>query len=986
MANRIVLISIAGALCLGAGLAYAAPRAGVARRPGTARPKPARRPGKSAKRPDCAPRPSKDDCIAEGYLEVCGKKWSTICKDAVGEKVEAHYLANPSPEVKMFKPNRDDIPGGLRLGKTDEYLGPKTKADLLGTFPTVKTTRKVAASKKTSTRPMAKKARGAKLNGTAANRLAKKRGGTIKLSKFKPGPLRVMTSDNIFSRTGLTRPPQSGLGTLPVNAHRVPAWDANGAKVKSCEEYGYEQTYDWARYTDAVAACSGDHNCQIDVALLSSTPGIADRTLRSKDGTPLKTQLKTKKGFSLPKNDFFAPGSKFARATGGKRMAQTPDLEALEKALDAGDKYYTVGCKGACRTPQEFKSEWTWHRELHHANRKVTEAEFGEYELRKERLRDLLIRWNWAAAEERAHLTRKAARGKAHQFVSPLDQVANPIQRLRNLRGSTRKLQRAGKKLRGGAGRGSKAGRRQVTPLRRGTPSNRAAPNNRAGGGARGAAKRGAVGQVGALDPAYNESSPAVAVLGFNKPGGPKPGTTPAGAKAKANQLVTPRCHPSRFKSGINELFGEGPISCEIGYLLREEWKRKQAGERTCLDLGNDGCDWSPKMFEQRFVEGVPYIKEQHEAETYCLDYTFDNINQPTLKVAREYIEEQEAAVRDELEKLAPYMTGWDPAHPEAASPRAFGKGWTDADHFGDKSLFAAGYHYDLGWDIEAVKVAKKKKKKLKDVCDLGGGARGSFGVSGWFIGERTEIIDAKAKLDYGRKGDDKGAVEAHFRIMEQDMFVPYDPTIDAGKTEKNSDREVVKKGGKFSGSWEGELFSGAVQVPPSYKPSFYVMAGPIPVSGSVWGEFFYGANLAVEVVNKAENCDMSKLELGVTATFTPQVGLNAKAQVGVGIAGLLSAGIRGMVNLVTVGVPVESTMSVLHETDGNGAHTDLNFDLDVRLSLETLSGWIAVYIEILLYEEEFVIFRWNGVGPESISLFGNPLNVKLPLGVMARG
>jgi hypothetical protein len=160
-------------------------------------------------------------------------------------------------------------------------------------------------------------------------------------------------------------------------------------------------------------------------------------------------------------------------------------------------------------------------------------------------------------------------------------------------------------------------------------------------------------------------------------------------------------------------------------------------------------------------------------------------------------------------------------------------------------------------------------------------------------------------------------------------------------------------------------------------------MAGPVPITGAVWGEFAYGARLGVAPRASAPTCDLNRMEFEAVTTFTPQLGLNGLAQVGVGISGLLSAGVRGMVNLVTVGVPLELSFGTSAERKGGTIQTELGFDLDVQLALATLSGWIAVYVEALFLEQEFVLFRWNGVGPESISLLGAPLGVKLPLFVM---
>jgi hypothetical protein len=115
-----------------------------------------------------------------------------------------------------------------------------------------------------------------------------------------------------------------------------------------------------------------------------------------------------------------------------------------------------------------------------------------------------------------------------------------------------------------------------------------------------------------------------------------------------------------------------------------------------------------------------------------------------------------------------------------------------------------------------------------------------------------------------------------------------------------------------------------------------------------------------------------------MVGTFTPEAGLNAKAQVGVGITGVVSAGIRGVVNLVTVGVPVTVGLTATVMNIANEVQAALQFAGKIDLRLATLSGYIAVYIEILFVEEEWELFRWEG--PSATLHLMEPLKVELPL------
>jgi hypothetical protein len=406
------------------------------------------------------------------------------------------------------------------------------------------------------------------------------------------------------------------------------------------------------------------------------------------------------------------------------------------------------------------------------------------------------------------------------------------------------------------------------------------------------------------------------------------------------------------------------PISlnaCRIGEFLRQEWARKARGQRSCLDLERSDCDWSPMMFEARFVQGLPYIDEQHEHEEHCVKWTGDNMGSPkpaNLTAAEAYIAKQKRELEEALNELKAVRS-------TSGGTSEFGKYWEDGDHFGDKDAFAAGYDYKLGFDVAAVASANN------NVCELAGGAIGRFGISGWFIGNEFEVVDAEAAAEYNRNTKKDGHYDAHLRVFGMSTPAPlFDDADD------------------FSGAWEQAIGSAGWDIPTGYKPSFTIMAGFVPITGAVWGEFFLGAKLGLEAITEAggqpPNCNMDQLKFGAKTTFTPEVGLNAKAQIGIGISGLMSAGVRGLVNLVTLGVPVQVGLTKSFDTVKRRAQLD--FDLSVKLALSTLSGWLAVYVEFLFFEEEFVLFRWSGLGPEEIDLLGKPIKVKLPLFVMAQG
>jgi hypothetical protein len=157
-------------------------------------------------------------------------------------------------------------------------------------------------------------------------------------------------------------------------------------------------------------------------------------------------------------------------------------------------------------------------------------------------------------------------------------------------------------------------------------------------------------------------------------------------------------------------------------------------------------------------------------------------------------------------------------------------------------------------------------------------------------------------------------------------------------------------------------------------------MAGPVPITGAAWGSLNYGMNFQFEAVSQSKTCDIDDLEFGMNTTFEPWLSVNGHAQVGIGIAGFASAGIRGMLNLVRVALPVHVDLVIAVKNIAQQAQPTFMFDVSMDLTLATLSGSISLYVELLGFEEELEIFRWNGIGPTTIPLIDPALHAEMPL------
>ena len=846
---------------------------------------------------EVCPVPDEATCLSVSplkgaYLDsACGRKHAAVCKPFVVNGLEKRDRGFKSaPTAKMLKPNETDMPKHVREGKRRAYK-PKTIVEKKGT--------------------------------------------------------------HLPARTGMTSPPSAVPPKVDdvKNKFRNPAWFFNGDKVESCAEYAYKRYWDWTRFTDATAACKGDRTCIIDVAMLPTTPGIAERKLLRKDGTqlPPELQIVTAKNVALPKNLFYSAPTKF--------LDFAPDLDPKLKAeivatMKDGAQYYGLCAFGAtCRAKVKVGSKWGFHKSLRNANTELSEAEFQEYDRRKDRLTHLFAQY-FAVLDKLNTPPSATKKPLVAGWVPPLDELARPSERLQQLPQQFAKAAT------------------QAKALNLDQPS--------AQGGPAGATQQGAVD----VERLRRNDGVAPSPIDHTASVLAAPTATATGGMPSAKKTCPKIGHASASSSTLMAL------QCHIGQALVTEYQRKKAGHKSCLDLADNDCDWSPRMFMEEFVSTVPHLANEAADEELCLAWTKNKLgpykDKGVSKDARknigavdEYIAYKKAELaafkeddKKEKAKLQSYALG------KGAHGLKFGADLGEAEMYGDKAMFAAGYDYMLGWGVEPAQL------KGKDVCQLGGHARGGFGVDAWIVGSDWEIVDGlgaaafngayelsnDTKHDptgsFGHVGNGKALAHAHLRVLGVDVFPELHDEVDLDYT------------------LQPEAWTNRIDIPSGYKPSFTIMAGPVPISGAVWAEFFYGASFGIQnEINST--CDVKQLKFVGRGIFTPQLGVDGRAQVGVGIAGLLSVGIRGAINLVTVGVPVSNELATtMKAVGGFDPFQSLKFTTKIGLSLATLSGWLSLYIEFLFFEEEFEIVRWNGISTV-IDLLP-PVTANLRVGAMA--
>ncbi len=863
--------------------------------------------------------PTKEVCLAKGYLQGCAKH-RKACEPFVLDGIKEHRESaayKSAPSAKMLRPGMDAIPQSVRTGKVFAYKPP---------------------------------------------------------AKTSIGP----SSNGLFSRTGLTGPAVASKAASAKKHHRSPNWEKNGDQVASCEEYAYEQMYDWTRFTDASAACRDDWQCQLEIAYEPSAPGIAYRKLERKDGRALAHQIDVKSKGKVTKNDLFVFDSNFieniARAGGPKltsmdhdKFPRTPEIDGLIKALEQGHDFYSYGCKTKTCGDRKFSNEWAFHETMSNKHAAVSTAEFEEYERRRNEFNRLLAEWG-VAVMRTADKALKKSNKIEKVFEHPLTHVITPEGRVEFTESTAQML----------------AKNRAVFESKA-----KAVGINPAG------LSKGKIQQLQGNVPQYHGAleflrretdatedgvNSPVGVLAAPMPAKPMPRTRPASTAKPTTSTAKPMPRASTGASTASavkkvplkpkwvdecaawgneetdaEIVGVGPHSCRLGQFLRREWARKAAGEISCLDLGNSVCDWSPMAFQRRFVEGAPYLARQAEYETECKDWmpsispkkdlATNKSLYPKLAVLESEILDIQKDAEEAMEQLAPY------AERNGTKITSIGRAFRERDAWGDKGWVAAGYDTKFDWKVAV------SGRKDGQACELSGHAGGGFDLDTWLIGNKVTLLAGASRGKLNGKAK-KLELDANLRVFGISVFNEGVKTDLVYAPEPN-----FKSPGKITN-------------PP---PQWTVMAGPVPISGAVWAEVMYGVGFRAEGVANSPTCDINDVKFGIKTTLAPMFKFSVFGQIGVGVTGVLSAGVRGMLNLLTIAVPLSSGLTTNFSKTSSGQKVaQLEFDVAINLLMGTLSGKLMLYIEVLGFEETWELFRWKGL--ETKIPLMDPLGVELPL------
>lgn len=829
------------------------------------------------------PKPDKAKCLEKDYLDsTCGHEHVATCNPFVEDALKAYRNGHEGPAMKMLRPRKQEMPQDVQSGKYFRYEQP-------------------APSK----------------SGHSQYRSVYRKDGD---------PFRGLQGKDMSATPPVDRARHVDPETA-ADYHRNPDWMKPSVwEVRSCDEYAYERSYGITRFIDAASACLGDFECVFDVAYMDSTPGIANRVLRTSDGNPLPQKLELQEG-TLPKNEMFVHGGAFVRNDGLKSLPGVPIITALESELETGKTFYKIGgCGGACTKPRKFANQWDWHEFLHEKVSTVSQAENEEYMRRLAEFRNLMEQWN--AAVEWENSLSEGLPENEQVIVLPIDMRAqDPFDRhdieqeyIERGRETLQSL-----KAKFGASVATKS-----------MPAIRALAKQKYGG----RSGPSPIGVLAAPPPvAHNTTAASSSVHG--------------GANHNAgtigNELSDCLKDPDEW--GLESAY-KGPISCRIGEFLRNEWKRKEQGHKSCLDVNNFACDWTPQMFQASVLDKIPALDRQVADRAYCKAWdtaqTFNPV--PPVKTVKERLDAAKAALEEVKQLIEPYERG------NTARGRKLGKDWEGGDYLGNKHLFAVGYDYDVGWQAQPQERTESGLGGF--VCELSGSAHADTGFDAWIINNKVSVVDGQVAARANYDGDGELRFKAHLEMFDQTVF-------STGRDGQGNPKWKVAQ------TFGDDPTAGFMIEVPSFKPRFDVYVG-VPISGEMWGELMFGSGL--ELSGQAStSCDANNPKFGVVASYGPMFGAYGLGQVGVGIAGVASAGVRASLNLISIYLPVSFDMRTIvkdnPKTNGNDPTPYLRFASNLALTLSTLSGRVSLYVEFLMFDEEFELFRWKGFGPTSATL-----------------
>jgi hypothetical protein len=262
-----------------------------------------------------------------------------------------------------------------------------------------------------------------------------------------------------------------------------------------------------------------------------------------------------------------------------------------------------------------------------------------------------------------------------------------------------------------------------------------------------------------------------------------------------------------------------------------------------------------------------------------------------------------------------------------------------------------AGYTYDIGWD--AVILDRQNHATMPPsglITQMQLDFDGEFEAHANAFGKEIRLVEAQlgARINDGNKGEVEAA--HYLYIIGFGSFDGLENKGFAKIANVNQSFELANPSDKF----EKNVFDAG----------FWI--GPVYVHVGIDVEFFYGAPLEGEVMIPQGHAQLAAQPgrlISGTLSFHPKAGVNTDLYAYGGWGPIAEVGVEAKLNLITVGLPMKSTIAVVARKAG--AQPDvlyLTVKEGIDVSLETLSGEIDLCGKILGIGGCAKVVSWKGM------------------------
>lgn len=813
-------------------------------------------------------------------------------------------------------------------------------------------------------------------------------------------------------------------GVTAANHSRNPKWASRTSDVDSCESYVYSKYYDYERFLDASYACGTDDQCVFDVAFKDYTnpaagaPRIAKRNLLDREGAPIapsssyesnEAKFQSSSSDLLPKNGFhsaaaFIPPAVFTAlaAAWANDSTMVSKLEALKTKLAKGYNFYTYGNYGQPAVDYHA-TVWDWHQAMN-GRTKVSPYPYAqqlEMRARNENINGSV----WSLASMLACLSMSmpcAVVPYQVARVTPGMAESYPADRF-GMAGLMTKNDRFSAALQGAFESSFvpsqiPAGGIDINIGQFGMPGFQTAGAKVVPGTQSASALATGGGGTTTTTPPTTTTTPTTTLPGRTGPIVTSPlarkdwdgfpadywttiNYTDQNQLQSASRILQVRWqqaagyvdtargegkHP-RLDCNAPSVLDDGILmaACEVTNNVLDEWARSFDGNASCLDANGYQCDWSPSDFRDSMLGSQRMQRSREMDYQECLynthnSFTTENavgevakVHQTSWKTVKAYID----AIIDEREgfqKRVPKIERKSGDAFTGAIGTVYGDRAKDKQQWGN-DVFGAGYSYTIGWDAAVLRRERLANQAPSEpakgvINEMQLGFDGEFEAHASAFGNDIPLLEAQLGAHINYAGSGNVDAEHYLYIIGAGAFDGLETkgfhtvgtinhSLQIANPEKTIDENVFDAG-------------------------FWI--GPVYVHVGIDVVFFYGAPLDAEVKQPSKGVSLAPTPgrlLSGELTFHPKAGVNANLYAYGGWGPIAEVGLEAKLNLITVGLPMKSSIGVVARKGSN--NTDVLFltvHEGIEVSLETLSGQVDACGRIIGIGGCAKLFSWKGL------------------------